>query len=290
MHMRFSKTTIATATIIVSGQFVACTTDSTGANEAVTGGSSSVPSDVGGSAGGGTTSVSSVGGSTAPTTDNGTCAVRSKPISPTIATFDTTTCADTASCSITKLGGTQLTGGLFQYNDGTGNPVFAIVAGPTGNAVGITSTEPATGYGGGFGIWTRGCFDASNYTGISFWARGIAPNGGNAIVKLQVAETTPQTTAASGNKNTGTCPGDTNTCKPPSYSFPLTDTWTQQKVKWADFSPGDAAGTPVQPNGNNLYQIQWEAGLLFAPDTTDPSKYVAVPAPYDLQIDDVAFE
>ncbi len=41
----------------------------------------------------------------------------------------------------------------------------------------------------------------------------------------------------------------------------MTDTWTQIQAPWAGFTAGSAAGTPVQPDGRNITQLQIDVGL-----------------------------
>ena len=247
-------------------------------------------------ASGGATSGAGMGGKSGTTTGGGgssstgpsICDTKAVVAAAPIASFDDCTVGEaTSGCKIAEIGGTSLFGGVFSYDDGTGNPTFSVVSGHTSGALGLASTESASKYGGGFGIWTTGCFNASAYKGITFWTRGTAPNAGKATVSVVMAETTPSVPPA-GTTNRGTCTGTTETCKSPKFSFPVTDTWTQVHALWSGFIGGDANGTPVTANGDDIFQFQWDIGLAFTPDAS--GNYVAEPAAYELQIDDVAFE
>jgi hypothetical protein len=285
-----SAKTISGAALLASSLLLGCTTDDA-VDSGTTGGSSgeagAATSGAGSGGSGGTTNS---GGSAG--TGPSICDTKAPVTATPIATFDGCTLgvsdeAATTDCTVSEIGGTSLFGGVFFYDDGTGNPTFSIDDGHTSGALGLASTEPATEYGGGFGVWTTGCFDASEYDGITFWTRGIAPNGGEATVTLLMAETTPSEPEA-GSTNRGTCSGTIDQCTSPKFSFPVTDSWTQVHAPWSGFAAGNANGTPVTATGNNIYQLQWDIGLLFTPDTE--GDYVAEPAPYELQIDDVAFE
>jgi hypothetical protein len=286
-----STTTISTAALLAGSLLVGCTTDDASSDGSGGAGPSSSGATAGQTAtGGGSSATPGAGGeSSSGTVCESKAAVAAAPI----ATFDNCTLgltgtAATSGCTVSAIGGTTLFGGVFFYDDGTGNPVFSVVSGHAGSAIGLASTEPASNYGGGFGIWTTGCFNASAYKGITFWTRGIAPNSGKATMTVMLAETAPSVPPA-GNDNRGTCTGTGDQCKPPKFSFPVTDSWTQVHAIWSGFTGGDANGTPVTVTGDNIFQFQWDIGLAFVPDASGTT-YVAVPAAYELQIDDVAFE
>ena len=286
-----SAKTISGAVLLASSLLLGCTTDNVSESSGV-GGSSGASGGAAGGAGSGGVSGTTTGGGGSSGTGPSICDTKAVVAAAPIATFDACTVglsddAATSDCTIAEIGGTSLFGGVFFYDDGTGNPTFSVVPGHTSGALGLASTEPASEYGGGFGIWTTGCFNASAYDGITFWTRGTAPNAGEATVSVLMAETTPSVPAA-GSTNRGTCAGTSDQCKSPKFSFPVTDSWTQVHAPWSGFTGGDANGTPVTANGDNIYQFQWDIGLAFAPDTS--GNYVAQPAAYELQIDDVAFE
>jgi len=294
MHSNHTTSkTISAAALLASSLLLGCTTDDA-SNSSGTGGSSSASGGMAGAAGSGGTSGTSTGGTSTGGSSTGPsiCDTKAVVAAAPIANFDTCTVgltddAATSGCTVAEIGGTSLFGGVFFYDDGTGNPTFSVVPGHTSGGLGLGSTEPATEYGGGFGVWTTGCFDASAYEGITFWTRGTAPNSGNATVSVLMAETAPSV-PPTGTTNRGTCTGTSETCKPPKFSFPVTDSWTQVHAPWSGFTLGDANGTPVTADGNDIFQFQWDIGLAFAPD--EGGNYVAQPAAYELQIDDVAFE
>jgi hypothetical protein len=144
----------------------------------------------------------------------------------------------------------------------------------------------AENYGGGMGLWLSGCINATNFTGLSFWVRGNCPTG-KATLTVSMQETTPVTPAKAGDAY-GTCSGNSTTCVHPTFAFTVTDTWTQIQVPWASVTAGDAAGTPVHPDGRNITQLQWGVGLNWVPGS-DGVTYVPTPAPYELVIDTIAF-
>jgi hypothetical protein len=114
---------------------------------------------------------------------------------------------------------------------------------------------------------------------------------GDAKLSVFMEETTSNMPAAGGAL--GTCPGidtgDTPTCVHPSIRVPVTDTWTEQRIAWSGLSVGLAAGTPVVPDGRNIWQIQIAVELIWVDDGTGTNTYVPTPAPYELAIDTVTF-
>lgn len=175
--------------------------------------------------------------------------------------------------------------GPFGYGDEpTGLPeAFEMVAGHDSEfALGISDTL-AEVQGGGMGIWMTQCLDASTYNGISFWVRGNAPTG-SAALRVLMEETTPE----SGTTDVGTCPGATeDECVAPALSFQVEETWMQIRAPWSDFTPGTAAGTLVVADGRNIWRLQFDVGLAWAPDAD--GVYGPVAAPYELAIDDLSF-
>jgi hypothetical protein len=151
-------------------------------------------------------------------------------------------------------------------------------------------TPGTTGlYGGGMGLWQSACINATAFTGISFWARGSSPSP-TVTLTISMQETTTATPAKSTDKP-GTCSGTATACVHPTFAFPLAadaTTWTQIKAPWASFKAGSAAGTAVTPDGRNITQLQFGIGLNFvAPDGS--TVYEAVPAAYELAVDDLTF-
>lgn len=122
-------------------------------------------------------------------------------------------------------------------------------------------------WGGGLGLWFA-CIDASVYTGITFWARGSSPAGEvKVLLSVNAAEV-----AAKG----GDCP-DAGPCDRPFTTFELTDEWTEYTFEWADFTEGNAAGTPVPASPVDLY------GLEFSLPNDNMSRDL------ELALDDVSF-
>jgi hypothetical protein len=281
---------VSAAALLGLGLLAGCTTDD--ASSSASGGAQSATGGTRNAAGSGGGSSAATGGGGSSSSGPSVCDSKAIVTAPLIANFDSCTVGLTgdavaSGCQLASIGGSTLFGGVFSYDDGTGNPTFSVVPGHASGGLGLATTEPASKYGGGFGVWTTGCFNASAYKGISFWARGIVPKDGKATFSVMMAETAPSVPPA-GTTNRGTCTGASEQCKSPKFSFPVTDTWTQVHAPWSGFMGGDANGTPVAANGDDIFQFQWEIGLAFAPDST--GSYVAQPAEYELEIDDVAFE
>jgi len=169
--------------------------------------------------------------------------------------------------------------------------VGEMVAGNNGSMYALSISDTlAEEYGGGMGLWISTCLDLRAFTGISFWVRGNAP-ATTATLTLLMEETT-SSTPSTATDAIGTCMGtddqaDLSTCKPPKATFTVTDTWSQVQVPWNIFMPGDSAGTAVPVDGHNIWQIQYDIGVVWADDGT--GVYMPTPAPYELVIDDLAF-
>jgi hypothetical protein len=287
IDFRFLGLAGAVSALVGLGQIAACTSDKdlSGAGGAggSTGGSAGVPAASGGAAG------SNVG--TGGTTTAATGVVCAKPIlltKPGIADFDNYAGAPLSTWSF-PLGGDQTTSilaGPFGYGDrSNGLPeTFAMVAGNNSSKYALEIADTASAvYGGGMGIWTSECLNATNFSGISFWARGSAPTG-TAKFTIRMKETTP----ATGSKP-GTCPGTDTTCVNPTYTFNVKDTWAQIPIPWASFTPGNAAGTKITPDGRNIWQLQFDIGLNWV--TPDGGSAAApVPGAYVLDIDTLTFD
>lgn len=273
------------------GALAGCISDD-GEPEAETGGTGGTTGGSGGTTGGsgGTTGGSSPSGGSSGTSPSG--AVCAAPIAipsdnPGFTDFESYDGTDLADWSF-PLGGDSAIGvfaGTFGYGDEpSGSPeTFEMVAGNDSTyALGISDTL-AEEYGGGMGLWISECLDLTAFSGISFWVRGNSPTG-DAELSLLMEETT--STMASGTSK-GTCTGNEETCVHPTFVFPVTDDWTEVEVAWSEVTAGDAAGTPVVPDGSNIWQIQFDVGLVWVDDGT--GVYQPTPAEYELAVDDVAF-
>jgi hypothetical protein len=211
---------------------------------------------------------------------------------------DYTTGAELATWNF-PLGGDSSSGilaGTFVYGDEHGAreglpEVAGMVEGNNGSMYALSISDTmAEEYGGGMGLWLSTCLDLRAFTGISFWVRGNAP-ATTATLTLLMEETT-SSTPSTDTDAIGTCmgtddQGDMSTCKPPKATFTVTDTWTQVQVPWTMLTPGDSAGTAVPVDGHNIWQIQYDIGVVWADDGT--GVYMPTPAPYELVIDDLAF-
>ena len=287
IDFRFLRWVGSVAVLVGLGQAAGCTTEDNDApGTGGSGGTGTTPATNGGAAGGTTGTVTSAasGGGLA-------CAKQTVLTKPGIADFDSYDgAADLTSWSF-ALGGDSSSGifaGAFGYGDRAGNvaETFDMSTGHTPPYAMRIADSMALEWGGGMGVWISGCLDATAFSGISFWVRGIAPTA-TAKISLFMKQTTSSVPAQSTSK-TGTCPGVTDTtCIHPKYEFEVTDTWTEVKVPWAAFTPGDADGTPVPADGSSIWQIQFDIGLMWMPDAA--GTYLPVPAAYELVVDDLTF-
>jgi hypothetical protein len=270
---------------------VACTTDDSASTDAGVGGAAALADGSAATAG---SSGSGSGNAGSPPASGSVCAnpVLLDLTKPGITNFDSYDSSDITKWTF-ALGGDSSTGvyaGPFGYGDnvvGTKTDAvetFDMVAGFGSTYALRVADSLADKYGGGLGLWIDSCLNATAFTGISFWVRGIAP-ASTATLSVRMGDTVSSTPDANGKY--GTCPGDSTTCVNPQFSFPVTDTWTEIRAPWSAFKAGSAAGTSVKPDGRNIVQIQWDIGLSWVAD--DAGVYVPVAAAYELVIDTVTF-
>ena len=169
-------------------------------------------------------------------------------------------------------------GAWFTYNDGTiggsqsplvgGTFLPELVPGPDG-----ADTLAAHTHGGGFTAWgagmgfdlnnsgsTKATYDASDHTGIVFWAAGTAP----VRIKLLTSATTLM---SEGGDCTGTC-GDNH-----GKIVTLTNQWQEHAVAFSE-----------------LTQENWGAKAEFDAATVIGIQFqIQKNTPFDVWIDDVAF-
>lgn len=290
----------------------------TGSSSGSTGynpGTSQAPTSSGSgvSTGGGTSSTSgasSIGASTsgsgsASTTSAASCVTAN---SPTLINFENYNAMSDAGFN-TYFGSGSSVGyiGPYAYSGGgpgggvnwTLSPVTGRTGGPIDGgqdwALDMKLTQESA-YGGGLGFWMS-CVNASTYKGITFWARGQTPAGtcsadagGGSCFAVQLS--TAATTVV-GDGGAGTCAGTSTTCvSPQATNLPLSITWTQYQIPWANFSGGMATGAAYTPDGNGLAGLTFVVSLTWtasdagtAPDGA--TTYVPVPATIDFQVDDI---
>jgi hypothetical protein len=210
--------------------------------------------------------------------------------SPGIADFDSYDGVSDLKTWSAPLGGdttANVFAGPFGYGDrSTGFPeTFNVVAGQGSTYALHIADTLAMAYGGGMGTWLSACLNATGFSGVTFWVKGTAPKG-TAVLTVQMQDTLPSTPAKAGDP-IGTCTGNATTCVHPTFIFPVTTTWTKIMAPWSGFTAGNAAGTPVVPNGRNVSQVQVGVELNWVPDAG--GVYMPVAAPYDVAIDTLAF-
>lgn len=289
---------LSAALVGLIGSVGACLTDKDDGDDGSAGSGGSSPNAAGStqSAAGTTASAgkSATGGSAAggSSTTGTACA---SPIvlagdKPGIATFDDyEDGADLSKWSF-ALGSDSSTGvfaGPFGYGDrDTGKPeAFEMTEGYDSTYALSISDTMALEYGGGMGLWLSSCLDVKAFSGVSFWIRGNAPTGTSKFTLLM--EESTATTPATPTSKIGTCPGTDEECIHPTYDVPVTDTWTEIKIPWAEIKPGSANGEPVVPDGHNVWQLQFDVGLAWEAD--DAGVYHPIAGPYELAIDGVSF-
>lgn len=309
------------AVSLLSGAVIACSAEetepppgggATGATSAMSGSSSggTAPGTAGVSASGGTGSVTAgttgsgtggTGSSTAGTNSGGSAGGPAMPLCTTKATVASPLFADFESydgmvepskyqwifggAAAGELGAHA---GTYAFGDGSVEPTLAFLAGHGGNYGLTVSVTNATKWGQGFGFFLMdkdfqpACVNASAYKGISLWVRGEVPTG---TFSLSVA--TAQATPTSGG---GSCPGDSTTCKPPTASdLPVTSTWTQVDVLWADLTGGLSGASPLTADGDDITGLSFGANLVFMPESEGSMVYVPVPGDISIAVDDVSF-
>ena len=178
--------------------------------------------------------------------------------------------------------------GLYPLNDMTGTYTLIMSGGANGsNYAPRGSNTLATMWGGGVGFW-MGCTDARAYAGLSFWARGVTPNG-MLSVSLSMEDTSAPAADPAGG---GTCtPAGAMGCAGPSAAIALTADWTQYTVPWAMFMPGrGASDVAVMANGDEITGISFGAQMIYVPNPADDGgTYIPEPGMYEVAIDNLGF-
>jgi hypothetical protein len=218
--------------------------------------------------------------------------------SPTIASFESYD-GTTAAVDYSWMFGGATDGTLgvhtstYAYGDGSAEPVLSILAGHGGNYGLTVSVTNASKWGEGFGLYLLdeqykpGCIDASSYKGVTMWVRGMVPTG---TFSFSVAMS--QATKASATEAGGSCTGaDDTTCKAPTaVDLPVSETWTQVDVLWADLLGGlSGPDAPLVANGDNITGFGFGANLTFMPESEGSMVYVPVPGDISIVVDDIAF-
>lgn len=257
-----------------------------------------------GNAGSASTPTAGAGSGTAGTSSGGAgavvplCTTKVTVQSPTIASFETYDGTIAAADFSWTFGG-AVDGMLgvhtssYSFGDGSATPTLALLAGHGGNYGLTVSVTGASKWGEGFGMYLLdeqykpGCINASAYKGVTMWVRGMVPTGTFSFGVSMSQATKPNTTAPGGSC-TGT---DDTTCKSPTaVDLPVSATWTQVNVLWADMLGGlSGPATPLAANGDNITGFSFGANLTFMPESEGSMVYVPVPGDISIVIDDLAF-
>jgi hypothetical protein len=180
--------------------------------------------------------------------------------------------------------------GAYIFGDMTAEPALTLLAGHGGNYGLTASVTNASGWGMGFGFYVLdqsyapACIDASAYKGITMWVRGSVPTE---TFSFTVTMSQAALTSAGGSC-TGT---DDTSCKAPTASaLPISMTWTQVDILWADLIGGlSGPATPLAANGDNITGFGFSANLKFEPESEGSETYVPVPGDVTVVVDDIAF-
>ncbi len=162
-------------------------------------------------------------------------------------------------------------GSWLEFDDGTGEHSGALVESPgrdgTGLALHISGSD-FTSWGGGVALrlneqdGTLSAYDASRYTGITFWARMGEESGSRFFVMVPDRNTQPEG---------GVC----SSCYDHFHAqLSITSEWRQYTLSWNELQQQGFGDEETNINRSQLYaiQFQWDDGQTF-----------------DLWLDDVAF-
>jgi hypothetical protein len=183
--------------------------------------------------------------------------------------------------------------GTYVYGDDSAVPTLALLAGHGGNYGLTVSVTNASKWGEGFGFYVldanykAACINASAYKGVSMWVRGAVPTGTFSF-SVSMSQATKPSTTAPGGSCTGT---DDATCKSPTKTdIPISATWTQVDVLWADLAGGlSGPAMPLAANGDNITGFSFGANLTFVPETEGSMVYVPVAGDISVVVDDISF-
>ena len=96
---------------------------------------------------------------------------------------------------------------------------------------------------------------------------------------------------ATATAKKGTCPGidsgDAPTCVHPSYVFAVTGHLDRDSSPLERGDGWRAVSTPVVPDGHNIWQLQFDVGLVWADNGA--GVYAPTPAEYEFVVDDMTF-
>jgi hypothetical protein len=197
--------------------------------------------------------------------------------------------------------------GVYAYSGGgpggAANYTLTPVTGRTGGlvdggqdwAINFALTNE-TQYGGALGVWMS-CVTASSFSGVSFWVRGQTPvgtcssaAGGGSCFSVTLST---QSTTLVGDAGTGDCTGTSSTCvSPQATNLPISTTWSQVMIPWANFTGGMAGGTAYSVNGSGITGLTFNVSLVWSAVDAGADgavTYAPTPADLDLQIDDIGF-
>ncbi len=131
-----------------------------------------------------------------------------------------------------------------------------------------SSGEGFTDYGGGVGFGLSGCYDATEYSGMTFWAK--ADTAVLKTIRFSVA-----TTDTRAMDQGGTCEG-TGCGDNYGIALDLTDEWKLYEIKWSD-----------------MFQVGWGQKFPFNTHNLRGVDFTAYsdekPFGWDFSVDDISF-
>jgi hypothetical protein len=224
------------------------------------------------------------------------CTNKITPTSVAIADFETYDGTTAAADFSWIFGGPSATepgvqAGTYSFGDDSATPMLSLLAGHGGNFGLSVAVTGAAKWGMGFGMFLLdpkasygpACLNASAYKGVTLWVRGSVPTG-TFTFGISTAQSTKP---ADGGSCTGT---DAATCKGPTAAdLPISETWSQVNVLWADMLGGLNGTTALTANGDNITGFNFGANLTFTPESEGSETYVPVPGDISVVIDDLAF-
>lgn len=208
--------------------------------------------DTGGTGGGDTGGTGGTGG-----TVTLRCMGKTAPPAATLADFEALMTGD----GVATIGAGTLVGTYVYLDpaDLNATKAQALIEGhdPATSTQAVSTTIHSETWGGGMGLWfdMPGCFDATGFTGISFWAKSSSPPASTPAGTVNLGLNMGDTSAPADG---GTC--DTTPCESPTWNFVVTETWAQFEVRWSEFTPGKAGTEMIPATGDNITGVNFNLG------------------------------
>jgi hypothetical protein len=260
----------------------------------VAGGAGVGAGGVAGTAGTGTAGTGTAGTGTAGTAGGPAmkqCAVKNTLTTPLLTDFESYDGTTPAAMTSFAFNGTTapLYMGPMTWGNDTGTPSFGMVAGANASVYALgMSNVMATNWGGAMAFWMP-CLNATAYAGVQFMAKGVSPTGNIEFI-LNMEDTTPPDTVDPAGGGTCIATGVEGECTGPSSTFALSAEWTLVQIPWGALTPGVAAtGVSIPATGDEITGMTFNMQMVYVEEPVGSGTWVATPAAFDLQIDDLGF-